>query len=73
MSLPYLQLPGGDVADASAPSCDILLALPDTTAVHIISDRMPEIAYQQDLPPKGGYAPINFKRIPARQVILCMW
>ena len=22
--------------------------------------------YKQDLPPKGGYAPINFKRIPAR-------
>ena len=24
--------------------------------------------YKQDLPPKGGYAPINFRRIPARQV-----
>ncbi len=25
--------------------------------------------YKQDLPPKGGYSPINFKRIPARQVV----
>lgn len=25
-------------------------------------------AYKQDLPPKGGYAPINFKRIPARVI-----
>ena len=25
--------------------------------------------YKQDLPPKGGYAPINFKRIPARSVL----
>ena len=25
-------------------------------------------SYKQDLPPKGGYAPINFRRIPARQV-----
>jgi len=25
--------------------------------------------YKQDLPPKGGYAPINFRRIPARQVL----
>ena len=23
----------------------------------------------QDLPPKGGYAPINYKRIPARQIV----
>ena len=23
-------------------------------------------AFKQDLPPQGGYAPINFKRIPAR-------
>ena len=26
--------------------------------------------YKQDLPPKGGYAPINFRRIPARQVLI---
>uniref|UniRef100_A0A1S6GLE2 NADH dehydrogenase [ubiquinone] 1 alpha subcomplex subunit 13 n=1 Tax=Pseudodiaptomus poplesia TaxID=213370 RepID=A0A1S6GLE2_9MAXI len=26
-------------------------------------------AFKQDLPPKGGYAPINFKRIPAKQVL----
>merc|ERR1712037_724767 len=26
-------------------------------------------SYKQDLPPKGGYAPINFRRIPARQVL----
>ena len=26
-------------------------------------------SYKQDLPPKGGYAPINYKRIPARQVL----
>jgi len=25
--------------------------------------------YKQDLPPKGGYAPINFKRIPAKQLV----
>lgn len=25
-------------------------------------------AYKQDLPPKGGYAPISFKRIPARKL-----
>ena len=25
--------------------------------------------YKQDLPPKGGYAPINYKRIPARSVL----
>jgi len=29
---------------------------------------MAGVAYKQDLPPKGGYAPINFKRIPAKQV-----
>ena len=28
--------------------------------------------YKQDLPPKGGYAPINFRRIPARQVQKCL-
>ena len=27
-----------------------------------------EAAFKQDLPPKGGYAPINFKRVPAKQV-----
>ncbi len=25
--------------------------------------------YKQDLPPKGGYSPINFKRIPAKQIV----
>ena len=25
--------------------------------------------YKQDLPPKGGYAPITFKRIPAQQIM----
>ncbi len=25
--------------------------------------------FKQDLPPKGGYAPINFKRIPAKQIV----
>ncbi len=30
---------------------------------------MAGVAYKQDLPPKGGYAPINFKRIPAKQVL----
>merc|ERR550532_736157 len=24
--------------------------------------------YKQDLPPEGGYAPINYKRIPAKSV-----
>jgi len=27
------------------------------------------VPYKQDLPPKGGYAPINYKRIPARSVL----
>ena len=27
------------------------------------------IPYKQDLPPKGGYAPINYKRIPAKSVL----
>ena len=26
-------------------------------------------AYKQDLPPKGGYAPVNFVRIPARKLV----
>ena len=26
-------------------------------------------AFKQDLPPKGGYAPIDFKRIPARVIL----
>eukprot|EP00088_Acartia_fossae_P050532 TRINITY_DN56622_c0_g1_i1.p1 TRINITY_DN56622_c0_g1~~TRINITY_DN56622_c0_g1_i1.p1 ORF type:complete len:152 (+),score=13.69 TRINITY_DN56622_c0_g1_i1:49-504(+) len=26
-------------------------------------------SFKQDLPPKGGYAPIHFKRIPARTVL----
>ena len=25
-------------------------------------------AYKQDLPPKGGYAPFNYHRIPARKM-----
>ena len=25
-------------------------------------------AYKQDLPPKGEYAPFNYKRIPARKM-----
>ena len=25
--------------------------------------------YKQDLPPKGGYAPVDFTTIPARKVI----
>ena len=25
--------------------------------------------YKQDLPPEGGYAPINYKRIPAKSVL----
>jgi len=28
-----------------------------------------EAAFKQDLPPKGGYAPINFRRVPAKQVL----
>ena len=27
-----------------------------------------DVVFKQDLPPKGGYAPINFKRIPAKTV-----
>ena len=30
---------------------------------------MASVPYKQDLPPKGGYAPINYKRIPARSVL----
>jgi NADH dehydrogenase (ubiquinone) 1 alpha subcomplex subunit 13 len=30
---------------------------------------MAEASFKQDLPPKGGYAPINYKRIPARRVL----
>ena len=33
-------------------------------------NKMAEATFKQDLPPKGGYAPINFKRIPARRVSL---
>ena len=29
----------------------------------------PSRAFKQDLPPKGGYRPINFTRIPARQIV----
>merc|ERR1712012_1260340 len=29
--------------------------------------------YKQDLPPKGGYAPITFKRIPAQQIMKDRW
>lgn len=31
--------------------------------------KMAERAFKQDLPPKGGYSPIQFKRIPARQLV----
>jgi len=30
---------------------------------------MADNAFKQDLPPKGGYAPINYKRIPAKRVL----
>merc|ERR1711993_146102 len=30
-------------------------------------------SYKQDLPPKGGYAPITFKRIPAQQIMKDRW
>ena len=30
-------------------------------------------AYKQDMPPEGGYAPVNFKRIPARTLISGKW
>ena len=30
---------------------------------------MASVPYKQDLPPKGGYAPINYKRIPAKSVL----
>ncbi len=26
-------------------------------------------AYKQDLPPKGGYAKLDFARIPARRIV----
>ena len=25
--------------------------------------------FKQDLPPRGGYEPINFKRIPAKKIV----
>ena len=31
--------------------------------------RMASMPYKQDLPPEGGYAPINYKRIPAKSVL----
>merc|ERR1712198_576443 len=32
-------------------------------------DRHPrEAAYKQDLPPKGGYAPFEYKRVPIRKL-----
>ena len=30
---------------------------------------MASMPYKQDLPPEGGYAPINYKRIPAKSVL----
>merc|ERR1711884_539341 len=36
--------------------------------LHLLSG-MAATPYKQDLPPKGGYAPINYKRIPARSVL----
>ena len=30
---------------------------------------MASVPYKQDLPPEGGYAPINYKRIPAKSVL----
>ena len=30
-------------------------------------------AIRQDLPPEGGYRPINFKRIPAQQLMRGMF
>ena len=30
-------------------------------------------AYKQDMPLEGGYAPVNFKRIPARTLISGKW
>jgi len=35
----------------------------------MILDRVDTCAFKQDLPPKGGYAPINFKRVPAKRVM----
>ena len=36
---------------------------------YLISEyRMSDAMFKQDLPPKGGYAPIHFKRIPAKTV-----
>jgi hypothetical protein len=42
--------------------------LPDFILIYRKGNKMAGVAYKQDLPPKGGYAPINFKRIPAKQV-----
>merc|ERR1711971_1265336 len=36
-------------------------------------DKMASKAFKQDLPPEGGYAPVNFKRIPARTIIQGKW
>merc|ERR1712083_178054 len=35
--------------------------------------KMASRAYKQDMPPEGGYAPVNFKRIPAKTLIRGKW
>lgn len=39
----------------------------DYCSIHVF--QMASTPYKQDLPPKGGYAPINYKRIPAKSVL----
>merc|ERR1739844_500308 len=38
-----------------------------------LGDKMASKAFKQDLPLEGGYAPVNFKRIPARTIIQGKW
>ena len=63
------------VKAAQAVNISKILSLYCTIAVVLSSDCFASCGvmassapYKQDLPPKGGYAPINFRRIPARQV-----
>merc|ERR1711913_43256 len=36
-------------------------------------EKMASRAYKQDMPPEGGYAPVNFKRIPAKTLFRGKW
>ena len=55
-------------------SCNTFLLLSVTESclclrTKTLDHKMASKAFKQDLPPEGGYAPVNFKRIPARTII----